>query len=290
MPEHEHETTAEAWQEWKRQCFILECGEETRQLLAAFARRRLRSKLTKYYDDSELISDHQELLRVTDRPLAWLELEIYATATRTRQGKHYKDLLLDVAAGAPDPVGALQSYATSMFRTIARKLLAEHPTEYKLKKEWESIDAPVLVGDGSSSRTLHELLALDPGPVDQSMLEEINREAAAAASSRFEGLGHREKVVILAWSLRRDLNDPAVLLAAGCGKSVFYQGKTDLFKQIAESIDRDYADCEGSALGEFKERFIDHLVAAAIIWGKSERNCSLLFYEGEDKPRPTSQP
>lgn len=256
-------TTWEAWLEWKRECALARCSDPTRQLLSDWAAPQVRNIVRKHNPTHELVKPPGPPPPTVDP--AWSVMELHFVAGRKSAGKTYKDALFRCAQhelSAEEKRNALERYFSRVCQNEIPKLVLREQSEIAKARaqgvEMVSLDLPV--GPSPDAPTFGELYAgadregLEPGSeVADAELDAIARQEAEAWLPR---MAMREK---LAWgcaSAQRPLNDPAVLTAAECGKTQFYDAakRAEGMQQFRIFLFAKYAGSDDETLRELAIR------------------------------------
>ena len=256
-------TTWEAWLEWKWKCALVRCGAPTRQLLSDWAVPQIRN-IVRRFDPN-----HSLAVPSADPPFtidpAWSAMEVHLAAGRKSSGPPFKDALFRCVQYEPsdeDKRNALERYFSRTCQNEIPKLVLREQSEIA-KARAQGIDMVPLdqpVGPSPDAPTIGDLYA----GADHEALEPDSKAAdteldAIARQEAEEWLPHLTTREKLAWgcaSAQRSLNDPAVLAAAGCGKTQFYDAakRAEGMQQFRISLFAKYAESDEETLRELAIR------------------------------------
>ena len=260
----------EDWVAWKTHCARALCDEDTQNRLARFAHSRFGIQLQRQLAVTNL-RDGDAYQQRPSPDDAWHQFESYAAITQTREGKRYKEWIFARIRHADDnPVNVVQSGATLIMRSVVRNHLRQ---EYA-RRSTVSFDLPV--GDGSL--TVGELLPGSADPVNAVAKREYEELAQSHAERIFESLSRRERIGLFAKYRGIHLDDPEILIAAGCGKSVLSQAVRDLLVRMRVELTREYEDDGTDAIMAFSALVLQQLELRIFLWKKSEQSDPRCFY------------
>ena len=245
------------WREWAAQCALGLCAAETRAELRAFVSLRFRH----YARKCCFLTNADDPMQLFPSSIdAWHLFESRLRLQQTRAGKSYKQWLL--ARGGEGADRALMESGVSL---LVRDVVREYLRREHMPPAFASLEKPVagLTGEAVS---LRELL---PGGSDTTATvegRELERLSAACARDVAGRLAHRERIALLARETGRAITDPAVLRAAGCGKSELSRAYRKALQTIA-----------GHVRSRFRQEDREH--CAAIACATLERVKALLLPE-----------
>lgn len=276
------------WCEWKAQCALARCGEETRGRLAAFGLQRLRA-VTRRLAPLTNLPDGAARRLPDDPVLAWHLFEAHAVTTRTRAGKAYKEWLFARAGAAGHGAAALESGAALMLRDVARTFLSREC----LRAGTLPLDAPVAgcraAGD---TPTYRDLLPDTFTPVDALAARELASLADTEARTLFEALPRQERVGLAAKYLGISLGHPKVLALCACGRSMLSRRVHRVFEGLPERLTRYSPDDCGADLRTFCVEVMRALERRTVSWVRVESVLPELFgrRDGDDPGRAALAP
>jgi hypothetical protein len=239
-----------------------------RARLHAFARSRFERCLARYAAGAE----HP----VPDDP--WHLLEAHLTVSATRGGKRYKDWLFARVAGSGDPpLDVVQGGASLMMRDVVRDYIRREcapPSAVSLSRP--------LVEGGERSVTLLDLLPAGLDPACDVCLREYETLAEEHAREFAAELSQRERIVLIAKSLRLSLAHPAVEQLAGCRKSTLSDAYRDLMQRIAERLRARYREDDVESVLTLALMTVEKVSAGIFHAEKSENTLAGLFMLGRE--------
>ncbi len=248
------------WREWTARCALGLCGSATRAELRAFVSARFRHYarkccfLTNADDPVQLFPSGVD---------AWHLFETRLRLRQTRAGKSYKQWLL-----ARDGEGADRASMESGVSLLVRDVVREFLRREHMPRTFAALEQPV-PGVTGEAVSLRELL---PGDADTAAtVEQRERDALAATCARDvrERLSRREQVALLAREAGRSITDPAVLRAAGCGKSELSRAYHKALQSLAGHVrsrfrQEDREGCAAIACATLEQ--LNNLLARDFSW------------------------
>jgi hypothetical protein len=267
----------EHWTEWRALCALDSCSEGTRAALHAFAAARFAGFLRRYVARTSAADVGTISLPPAQ---SWHLLETRFLTAQTRLGKRYKDWLFARAAPARETaaLGAVEGGATLIMRDTVREFLRrEYSPRHTL-----SLNAPC--SRESGALTLQDLLPAQADLGQEVELREFRRIADDYARRFFEALTRRERIVLLARSLELPLSLPAVVRAAGCGKSALNTTAHGLVRRMQERLVSDFGGEDATSLRVLAALTWDGLGEAAKNWARlPENGCARFFIMSGDR-------
>ena len=266
-------TKVDHWLAWREKCAAALCPEEARAAFFSFAQSRFVRYLVSYRKSTNV-----NLVRalLPEPSQSWHLFETYLAIRNTREGKAYKQWLFARAEGMDDFLKGLESGASLLMRDVVREYLRRECSSRRMV----SLNQPMGTKAGETV-TLDELL---PGSSDESHSIELRdlEDVAGKESGEICGtMPRREKITLLAHSLRLSLKDPAVLAAAGRGKSVLHTAFRDALVHIAAHIRRKFSGEPRDVQALLSIYAFKAVKKAILSWGKSEKALAGFFHTME---------
>ena len=259
MAEWEH------WQEWYRKCALASCEEETRAALHRFADARWRRYAAvcagKLYPEGNRFA-------VPPPADSWHDFETMVRLRHTRRGKAYKHWLF---ARMPPQSGrqaldAIQGGASLIMRDVVReRFRREMPRQRTVSLHAPPPGAPV------GTPPLQELLPAPVQALDEVQQRDLNALAVSTAAwVCHQVLSRRSRIAMLAREWGIPPTDPAVLKAAGCGKSVLCTAYHEALQSIAETVNTRFRRDDRSTRAALAVATLRALKPELVSWAKSE--------------------
>jgi hypothetical protein len=235
MTDGEHLTSKQVWLAWKKACAADLCTAEQRSALQKFGTHRFCHFLARYA--SSFTGHSGPVMKVAEARDAWHLLESYCQINTTRQGKRYKDWLLNRQnddSAMPTWLASVESGATLLMRDVVRDYLrSEHAASFMT-----SMQRP-LAGE---TFTLEDLLPDAIEPAD----EISRREWAALARDQAMGflptLTKREAMVVWARGHEIALTDPRLQDWAGSRTSTLHKDHRDSVARLGRMVKKAYPE------------------------------------------------
>jgi hypothetical protein len=256
-------TTWEAWLEWKKKCALARCSDVTRQLLSSWVAPQVRNIVRSCDPGHELAKPPSDPAPTIDP--AWSVMEVHFVAGKKSVGPPYKESLFRGAQFEKTPedkCNSVEKYFATVCANEVPKLVRKEKSEVQRGREKGvevvSLDKPV--GSGPDSPTFGEIYAgadhegLEPD--SKAADAELDAIAKREAEAWLPRMSLRER---LAWgcvAAERSRNDPAMLKAAGCAQSEFYNAtkKAEGMHQFREALFANYAGSDPQTLRELAIR------------------------------------
>ncbi len=215
------------WREWTVQCALGLCAAETRAELRAFVSLRFRH----YARKCCFLTNADDPVQLFPSPAdAWHLFESRLRLHQSPAGKSYKQWLL--ARGGEGADRALMESGVSL---LVRDVVREYLRREHMPRTFGSLEQPVpgLTGEAVS---LRELLPGDADTAATVEQRELDALAETCARDVMDRLSRREQVALLARETGRSITDPAVLQAAGCGKSELSRAYHKALETLASHV------------------------------------------------------
>jgi len=245
------------------------CSAGTRDALSGFAALHF-ARLTSRYAYSTSARNVPAALSAAD---SWHLFETHLMVNSTRQGKRYKDWLLERSTipGA-EACEALTAGAVLVMRDAVREhLRREYEPDWML-----SLNAPAADAAGETV-SFEDLLPGGIDPSDEVATREFERLAAARAEEFFQEVGLRERIIVLARELGLSLAHPEVERTAGCRKSVLGEAYRACFARLARRLAVEYAAEDAEALRILTLMTFQELGNVVRAWSVSNAGCAGLL-------------
>jgi len=260
-------TSLESWREWHRVCALDLSSERTQDALCMFAAHRFKSWAAKYIRRTNAV--HVSNVGVSARQ-AWHLLESHVTVKQTREGKAYKNWLFARSRCSTDnELRAVEGGASLIMRDVVRNYLT---AEFSPS---ETVSIAMNIGDSDGSPlTIGDLL---PGELDpsQALVErELSDLGRRYAQSLFRSMDRRERIALLAKQASISLAHPAVLQAAGCGKSALHETYVKLLRRVHGRITADHPRSESHSVLAMATLCLRGLVDLLSSWGAADGKCT----------------
>jgi hypothetical protein len=255
----------EQLQEWYKQCTIDQCGEDTAGILSAYGSAMFSLWLDRCGQPLE-----NPDLRAGDSAetaICWHLLELRLNTGTHRSGKYYKDWLFDYAAGVKGveaQVASLRSGLRLMFQMTVRDYCAGLLTQREKDRRYGvvSLDETLRSGDDRSKAFGVQADYL-MGKTDDfdGVSDDDVQEMARSICGRLP-LRHQVVLLVKYTEVERiggsiiALDHPAVLQAAGCGKSQLYAARRELGDLLRGEI--------SAACGAHREDVDDSITACVL--------------------------
>lgn len=264
------DTELKHWQEWKKECNLRVCGDETKVALLSYVGERLHGLVSWAIrsDAGKHDVPHESLINI-DGWMAWDRFEGFYLERGARTGKVYKDwIFLTAQNSRDDQVDELERRTYLLLRNVAREYIQEC---YPLKKS-RSLDAPLNTGDPNSP-TLMDLLSDDSS---KALIEARDLTAVAKhfTSRFFDEMSLRERVVIAAVGLGLPASCAEAEAAARCKKSMLGVSREQVGVRLKGRLGQEMPE------DAMPIRFyvVEALVARCIEWAKGEKSCEPIFH------------
>ncbi|MFC1452044.1 hypothetical protein ACFLSJ_01715 [Verrucomicrobiota bacterium] len=259
------------WTEWKKECALALCSEQSRSALTRFAHSRFRTYARRY---AHTVAADAPVLDSGIRPdEAWHLFEVHLVTRPTTEGKRYKDwIFLRVVHSEEPMLEVIESGASLIMREVVREYLRGECSPAGTV----SISEPVWIGEGTNL-TLEDLLPGEEDPRDEVTRRECERLARELARRVFADTSDRERVALTAKALGLGLSLPAVLAAAGCRKSVLSETLRSLIERVAGRARAEHSRDDAETLLLLSFMAINHTKALALDWAKAKPVCGPLF-------------
>jgi hypothetical protein len=257
------------WREWKRVCALGASSEATRAGLEGFAAQRFRSWSARYLERTN--AGRLSNIGVSGRQ-AWHLFESHVTVKQTRQGKSYKQWLFARPRRPGDSeLDVVQGGASLIMRDVVRNHLAAEfspPQTVSMTAHVETTHA--------GSRTLEELLPDDSDPRAAISRRELSSLAREHAESLFTRMTRRERIALLAKQARISLAHPAVLDAAGCGKSSLHEAYRRATHRVHGRLTAAPTRDDPPSLLEMAGLCLRALIEQLSAWSARDKECQQL--------------
>lgn len=254
------------WLAWYRNCALAACDPRTRDALQSFALTRWRRYVFAY---AGMTNCDATAMPIPSADIVWHDFETLLRLRHTRRGKAYKQWLFARQSsdrGDEASLKTIEGGATLIMRDVVRE---------RLRREWPrrgtvSLNAPP-PGAAAESPTLQDWL-----PASDHTLDDVQQRDLAAlgeATARHlcrEGLSRRAKTALLAREEGLSIAHPAVLQAAGCGKSSLYAAYADALETIAASVNRRFRQEDRATRAALAVATLKALIPHLRSWAKLE--------------------
>lgn len=283
--------------EWNLACTIEKCSEESARHLADYAR----NVFSRYLITEQGNQENPDLQLHVQRCLAeveqqeprvcWHLLEHRLNAGTHRNGKHYKSWLFEHGIQKPTDsyrLAALLSGLRLMIQAVVRDYCAGEIARQKQIRAHgvTSLDGVNAAGDPLMDYYMQQAEnLLNPTPDQEAHAALLREDAAVAADRLFQDMEPRWKVVIFVKYTEQNLPDqpiisldhPAVIRAAGCGKSQLYAARREFSMFLDERINAATSLDDPQSLSEWKLAVACALIERIYLWMQSEKSCSPLL-------------
>ncbi|MDD5706965.1 MAG: hypothetical protein PHR35_13665 [Kiritimatiellae bacterium] len=256
--------TIEQWQEWRKRCALLRCGEPTMAALRGFAWLRFQ-RFARI-----LLGEAEGAARTPSAADCWHLLESRLAVGRLRSGRRYKEWLFARLESSDDaPLDVIQGGATLLMRDVARYTLAMEAPPAGTR----SLDVPT--GRDDDGPSLAECLPAATGaPPEQG---ELAAHAAALAEDCFGQLDLRARLVLLAKRLNAPLYHPVVLTAAHTSRTRASEIWRAVYQRLAAMARDRYSSDDSARQLALALAASDKLAEIIFRWGRAEKQARPLF-------------
>ncbi len=265
------------WRSWYRTCALALCDEDARAELRRFTGQRWRRYAAVC---AGLIQGDGCVPPDTD---TWHDFETLLRLRNTRQGKAYKHWLFArvVSLDGDAARRAVEGGASLMMRDVVRERFRR---EYS-RRGTISLDQPI-PGSRPDSPPL-EVLLPDRKPADDGVEQrDIRRLAQQTALILMRDiLSNREKIVLFAREHGVSLQDPVLIAAAGCGKTVLFRTHHRALQTIARTVERQFQNESRTLQADLAVAAMQALGPMILEWARVEDALCGFFKYLREVPR-----
>ena len=268
-----------AWTQWKRECALATCDDETREHLRTFAAALFWRYADAFISKTNLTSASNLPHTAAD---AWHLLETRLTTSSTRKGKRYKDWLFDRTRWAADPaLKVLQGGVRVFVRDVVRDVLRNECFDARV----DSLDAPARA-DGDGELSVVDLLPGGLSPSDDAVHRDFERLAREHAPRVIADMLDRERIALFAKAVGLSLANPELEVAAGCRKSMLNAAYHGVIRRVSERLLREYPDDDRESVLLLTLKTLEEVNSRLVKWGKSQKSLAklLMYIEGHSAP------
>lgn len=225
-------TTEPAWRHWHEQCAIGKCSPHHAATLQQFGRSRFITYINRY---ASRIGHTGSDLHHADADHAWHLFETYCQLSTSRNGKHYKDWLLQRAEdpGATSWIEAVESGASLLLRDAVRELLRNEHSAAFMTSLHRSVG-----GNPDTPYSLEELIPDTDDPADRVAEQELSNLAADIAHTCFPRFERRHRIALWARINEIPLSDPRLHKKTRCSKTMLYAAYQESVHLVFAEIHR----------------------------------------------------
>ncbi len=206
-------------------------------------------------------------------------VELQVGMNRRRDGKSYKDWLFargtDPAAPGGPTLPALESGVSLLLRDVVRERLRRERAPARVR----SLQEPVAGTGGAEAVTLEDLL---PGGFDTAgevERRDVERLADRLAEAVSAALSRRERVALLTRERGLSCAHPAVLKAAGCGKTALAEAAHSALRAVAGQVQRAIPREPASARAALSVAVFEAVRRRIRTWDQAENPLAGFLYE-----------
>jgi len=234
-------TEWEAWTEWHQRCALDLCSEPARRNLTGFAFARFQTYARRYAARTN--ADAAAIGNLDERE-AWHRFETHLLVKNTRSGKAYKEWLFARKEGAGSSrCQLIESGATLIMRDVVREYIRrEFPPSSAV-----SLDAP-FPGYSAGGVPFGDLIPGGIDPSDTAALKEMEGLSRRHAREIIARIDRRERAALQARASNTSFANPAVLKAAGCGRTRLTEIHNALVRGIVKQLHSEYSNEDRDAL------------------------------------------
>jgi hypothetical protein len=267
------ETELRHWTQWKEQCDIAKCDDDTKSSLCGYIRARLKQlarRACRNLGQGTALNEFE-----LGAETCWALFEAFYEDRASRTGKCYKDWIFASAGNhGNSATDAVERATNHLLYDVVRQFVRTH---WPKASNLASLDAALYQSE-SETFTLYSVLPDGHNTPTEDVEEGDHRQLAAPfADGLFRNMIRRERVAVAVRGLNLPLSCPEAETAAACKKSMLHDARNRLYDRLKRQLARDFPQDTAENGGRLCFYVCEALVERCISWAEDDEGCRPIF-------------